>query len=98
VAVLPPRVGRAVSLGLSGVGDGRGHMLVVGVLVVGVLVVGVLVVGVLVVGVLVVGVLVVGVLVVGVLVVGVLVVRVGGRGRRSGTVVSIGNYVIEGEL
>jgi len=93
VAVLPPRVGRAVSLGLSGVGDGRGHMLVVGVLVVGVLVVGVLVVGVLVVGV-----LVVGVLVVGVLVVGVLVVRVGGRGRRSGTVVSIGNYVIEGEL
>jgi len=54
-------------------------------------------VGMLVVGMLMVSMLVVGMLVVGVLVVGVLMVRVGGRGRRSGTVVSTGNCVVEGE-
>jgi len=59
--------------------------------------VGVLMVSMLMVGVLVVGVLI-GVLVVSVLMVGVLMVGVGGRGRRSGTAVSTGNCVIEGEL
>ena len=39
----------------------------------------------------------VGVLVVGMLMVGVLMVGVGGRGRRSGTAVSMGNCVVEGE-
>jgi len=42
-------------------------------------------------------VLMVGVLVVSMLMVGVLMVRVGGGGRRSGTAVSTGNCVIEGE-
>ena len=61
-------VGRAVSPGLSGVGDGRGHVSVVGVLTVDVFMVGGLMVG------------------------------VGGGRRRSGTAVSTGNCVIDGEL
>jgi len=113
VAILAPRVGRAVSPGLSGVGDGRGHMSVVSVLMVNVLIVtmlviskltvdmfmvGMLMVGILTVNMFMVGGLIVGGLMVSGLMVGGLIVRVGGRRRRSGTTVSTGNYVVDGEL
>ena len=123
VAVLAPRVGRAVSPGLSGVGDGRGHvlmvsvltvdmfmvggltvdvfmvgMLMVGVLTVGRLTVGGLMVGGLTVGGLVVGGLMVCGLMVGGLMVGGLMAGVGGGKRRSGTAVSTGSCVVDGEL
>ena len=76
-------VGRAVSLGLSGVGDGRGHVLVVSVLTVDVFMVDVFI---------------VGGLMVDMFMVGGLMVGVGGGRRRSGTAVSTGNCVVNGEL
>ena len=88
VAVLAPMEGRAVSLGLSGVGDGRGHVSVVGVLTVNVFMVDMLVIGK----------LMVNVFMVNMFMVGGLMVRVGGGRRRSGTAVSMGNCIVDGEL